>query len=128
MAYRSPFTGTQVTDAVKFMSHPQIGVVLTFDSSASFPDLSNNLANLSGKEKAYYRDKTDDKGNPVSPEFYKRVVYVDSSDNIMYRWRHVTQEEWLEDHDDLSNYPSDGWTYIPISGNGGGAIYWNEIK
>lgn len=126
MAYRSPFTGTQVTDAVKFMSHPQIGVVLTFDSSVSFPDLSNNLANLSPKEKAYFRDKTDEQGNAIEPEFYKRALYVDSSDNIMYRWRYSSQETWLESHDDLSEYPEDGYSYIPISGSGGD-LFWNEL-
>lgn len=127
MAYRSPFTGTQVTDAVKFMSHPQIGVILTFDSSASFPDLTDNLSHLSGKEKAYYRDKTDEQGNPVHPEFYKRVVYVDSSDNIMYRWRYMSQEEWLDSHDDLTEYPADGYAFFPISGAGGGDLYWNDL-
>jgi len=127
MAYRSPYTGTQVTTAIKYMLHPQIGVVLTFDSSSEFPDLSNDLENLTGKEKAYYTEREDASGNVVSPEFYKRAVYVDSSDNIMYRWSFITQEAWLEDHDDLSTYPESGWTFVPISGKGGGDLYWNPI-
>ena len=96
-----------------------------------------------------------------------RNMYVDSSTNIMYRWKHYTLEQWKAAHweqdedgryiapvypnrNDFSDdeeyntaleeynaslYPrtdvpdaSQGWTYVPCAGGGGGSdLYWSKF-
>ena len=126
MSYRSGYTGPQVNTAVKYMNHPNVGTVLTFDTSAHFPPKTGGDDALDG---AYFRNiKTgslyDENGVLISTKF----VFVDSSENKMYRWKYLTQEEWLETHDNLDDYPADGYAYVLCSGGGGGEVVWTPLE
>lgn len=126
MSYRSSYTGPQVSTAVKYMTHSNVGTVLTFDSSANFPAADGGDDSLKGP---YFRNsKTgtlyDDNGMLIATKF----LFVDALSNIMYRWRYLTQEEWLESHDNLDDYPADGYSYVPCSGAGSGDLVWEPLE
>lgn len=126
MSYRSSYTGPQVSTAVKYMTHSNVGTVLTFDSSINFPAPDGGDDSLKGP---YFRNsKTgtlyDDNGMLIASKF----LFVDSLTNIMYRWRYLSQEEWLETHDNLDDYPSDGYSYVPCSGAGSGDLVWTPLE
>ena len=93
MAFLSKLYGKQVNKAAQLAAHKSVGSLLTFDTSANFPT---------------YPELCDDKvlcgmlgeGPNAIPEYFNymdtsaRNIYVDSSTNIMYRWRHYTLEQW----------------------------------
>ena len=113
MSYRSGYTGPQVSKAVKYMTHPNVGTVLTFDTSANFPPKTGGDDALDGP---YFG------GNA------EKFLFVDAANNMMYRWRHLTQEQWLETHDNLDDYPEDGYSYVLCSGAGSGDLVWTPLE
>ena len=113
MSYRSSYTGPQVSKAVKYMTHPNVGTVLTFDTSANFPPKTGGEDALDGP---YFG------GNA------EKFIFVDAAENLMYRWRYLTQEQWLETHDNLDDYPSDGYSYVLCSGGGSGDLVWTPLE
>lgn len=165
MAFLSKLYGQQVNKSAQLAAHRGIGSLLTFDSSADFPqpaELCTNkaLCGILGE------------GENAIQEYFNyadtstRNLYVDSSDNIVYRWKHYTLEEWKEAHWEqdeneeyvepvmpnredydteedykeavdeyyASLYPtsdvpdaSEGWTYVPCAGGGGGDLYWSKF-
>ena len=166
MAFLSKLYGKQINKAAQLAAHKSVGSLLTFDSSANFPtpaELCDDkvLCGVLGE------------GPNAIPEYFNymdtstRNMYVDSSTNIMYRWKHYTLEQWKAAHweqdedgryiapvypnrndyaDDeefktaleeynASLYPttnvpdaSQGWTYVPCAGGGGGSdLYWSKF-
>lgn len=112
MSYKSGYTGPQVSKAVKYMTHPNVGTVLTFDASANFPPRTGG---------DYALDSSYFGGNA------ERFLFVDSSNNMVYRWQYLSQEQWLETHDNLDEYPADGYSYVPCSGGGSGDLVWTPL-
>lgn len=111
MAYLSGLFGRQVNKAVILAAHRGVGSMLTFDSSKNFPEPSDltlescicgyivktgveipddatdaEMLKYGIPEKFNYRDTS------------TRNVYIDSSANMMYRWKHYTRDEWGADH------------------------------
>ena len=123
MSYRSSYTGPQVSTAVKYMTHTNVGTVLTFDSSVDFPPKKGK----DSLEDTYFRSPSgslyDENGVLISTKF----IFVDSSENKLYRWRYLTQEQWLEIYDSLDNYPADGYSYVLCSGAGTGDAVWEQL-
>lgn len=106
MAFISNLYGKQINKSAQLAAHAGVGALLNFDSYADFPTpdilcLDKVLCGRIGDEETGI------------PEYFNyadtstRNMYVDSSSNIMYRWRHYTVEEWKAAHwdqDEQGNY------------------------
>jgi len=111
MAYLSGLYGRQVNKAVILSAHSGVGSMLTFDSSAKFPAPSDLILESCICGYIVNRGVTipDDVTDEDMPKYgipekfnYKdtstRNIYIDSSANMMYRWKHYTEDEWGADH------------------------------
>jgi len=103
MAFLSKLFGRQVNKATQMAAHRGVGAVLTFDSSADFPDiLTLRLpAVICGKLDAYLKDGVTPNPKAIDEKFdymdtSTKNLYVDESTNTIYRWKHFSKKEWAE--------------------------------
>lgn len=103
MAYRSIFTGDQVSEVISRMLIDNTGIILNYDSSILFPT-ENQLNNEMFKDTSTLN------------------LFIDTSANIIYKWK------WVITTEDDEDYPYVGYKYVPIAGGGSANnIYWEDI-
>lgn len=163
MGFLSKLFGKQVNKATNLSAHYAVGATLTFDSSADFPSpdilaLENDTPSPDWKK--YYESTgtwPDGKRRVVCgvldgiDEYFPfrdsstRNIYIDSSANMMYRWKYFTKEQWDEAYSEQSGDPESkpavfdvvkdennhiiGYHgYVPCAGGGGGDLYWTDLN
>ena len=103
MAFLSRLYGAQINKAGLLTAHKGAGTILTFDSSLDFPT-PEMLASKSVEsgvlkpDEYYYAGATSLMQKFDYKDSSTLNIYVDSSSNIMYRWKHYTFEEWKKTH------------------------------
>ena len=161
MGFLSKLFGKQVNKAAMLSAHFAVGSTLTFDSSADFPSaetlaLENDTPDPSWQK--YYEatgNWPDGKTRVVSGvldginEYFPyrdsstRNIYIDSSANMMYRWKYFTKAQWEDAFGEESGDPESkplvfdvvkengvivGYHgYVPCAGGGGGDLYWQDL-
>ena len=112
MAFLSRLYGAQINKAGLLAAHQGAGTILTFDSSLVFPtpEMLASKGVESGvlkPDEYYYAGATSLMQKFDYKDSSTLNIYVDSSSNIMYRWKHYTFEEWKKTHwdqDEDGNY------------------------